>query len=178
MRRGGFTFIEMSVVILVLALVAAIVAPNISAMIDSQQTQSFRIDAERIARQARAEAISQGDTVRLTFSGVLRAAQVSEELEAAEEEAGGAAIAEVDLPEGVTAVAFRANGQDVGPEDWRAEFYAGGDARSGGITFDSSGRIWHLLIQREGQITVGEGELPPAEADRWEAGLIETRTTQ
>lgn len=63
--RGGFTLIEMMVIVVLLAMFSAMVAPNLVAMRDSQQRRAFYTGAADLAGLARELAISTTSTVYL-----------------------------------------------------------------------------------------------------------------
>lgn len=173
-RKAGFTLVELSAVILILALLAALVVPSVTAQVGSQRTASFRIDVKRLALQARERAVTTGRQATLRWDGALIA-----ELEAAEEGDDPTQIARLELPDGTSMERATKNGADADLDGWTVIFFPSGRGQSGGLEWSSSGRLFHLTVEAPtGLATVTAGELPQTGPTEWEAGELEQRIAQ
>jgi len=65
-RRSGFTLIEMMVIVVLLSVLSAMVAPNLIAMRDSQQKRALYTSVADLAGQAREMAITNDQTMYLS----------------------------------------------------------------------------------------------------------------
>ena len=81
----------------------------------------------------------------------------------------------LDLPEGVTADAFRVEKDDSTSSEWSIGFYADGKSESGMIQFSSEGSSQTLEISRTGGVQVVQGTMPDISDDEWDAGGYEQR---
>lgn len=171
-RRRGFTFVELSVVLIVIVLGSVIVAPRALAMIDGQRVNSFRQDVQRLFRQAKTEAQSRRTDLVLRWEDGLV-------LEQAAAEEGGEAnvLARAEAPEGL--VEFERATVGASEEDssnWQLQFPSIGQPEQGGIQLSASGRPFWVRIGPGGVIEFGDDELPPSEdTQEWPAGDLEIR---
>src|SRR5690606_36806107 len=83
-----FTFIEVSVIIVVLMLMAVIVMPYATSTLRSQSTASFRMDAARMFRQAKELAVDQNQKHVITYNDGVFAIQAGSEADAAATQPG------------------------------------------------------------------------------------------
>jgi prepilin-type N-terminal cleavage/methylation domain-containing protein len=168
----GFTLIEMTVVITVLAVFAAAIMPNLLSEMKSREARAFFSKARNLMLEARSRSIGDGVTrsIRLDESG---GRLVVERTDAESEEPTEDRA--LPLPEGVTGSAFRVEKQESNSAEWTIQFFVDGRARGGAISFDSNGRIISLIIENSGLVRRLDGELPALEEESWDAGGYEQR---
>ena len=168
----AFTLIEMTVVITLLALLAAVIMPNLMNERRSREARQFFSKARNLMLETRSKSIGdqQTRTIRLDESaGQLLVERTDVET--------GESLQErtLDLPEGVTGSSFRMESEDSNAAEWSVSFYADGKSNGGGIAFDTNGRIISLSISTRGAVTRIDGELPDTTEDVWDAGGYEQR---
>ena len=78
-KRNGYTLIEMMVIVVLLALFSAMVAPNLIAMRDSQQRRALYTEVADLAGTARELAISNSATMYLTVDQTSNALVLKQE---------------------------------------------------------------------------------------------------
>lgn len=158
--------------ITLLAIMAAIVMPNLVSESKSREARQFFSKARNLMMEARSRAVADGitRTVRIDETGgQLTMEQVNPE---AEEQTQDRTLA---MPEGVTANAYRIGKTDSNSSEWSISFYADGKAKGGAVTFDSNGRLYSLEVTDRGRVSVLEGALPAVEDESWDAGGFEQR---
>jgi prepilin-type N-terminal cleavage/methylation domain-containing protein len=179
-RQRGFTFVEISVVLVALVLMALIMGPRLISMQNTQRVESFRLDSERIFRSARSLALSRRQDMEvrwdngLTVGPAVEAAVEEEEPEEGEEPEARADQAQA--PEGL--IEFEraiANGEEQSEGDWVIRFTAAGASDAGGIQFSSNGRSFWVRTDAQGRIEAGGGELEAPGLSEWDAGDLEQR---
>ena len=173
MSRRGFTLVEMVAVTVVLAMVAAIVMPNLAAMTRGQAVRSFRAALPRMVTQARELAIQQGSEVTIRFDNgsfvIERAAQ--------DQNDDAQQISRVQVPGDVTPSKFEVGGSEAGDGDWAVKFYADGKADSAGVEFAEGNSFWYMLTDAQtGKARLLNGEMPVQADEEWEAGTYVQRT--
>ena len=163
--------IELSVVIVLVALLASAVAPNLSAMKRSRIEREFPIAALRLALTARETAISDGQSCALMFGDQLRVLQM---VRADLESGTDTALAEVSLSPEVETGRLDLAGRESNSSDWRLTFYPDGTCDGGGVEFRRGDRSFALVIDpASGAARIVDGQLPDSSGDRWQAGEIE-----
>lgn len=170
--KRGFTLIEMTVVITILALMAAAILPNIVNEQKSREARQFFSKARNLMLDSRSRSISDGQTRSIKIdetSGRLIVETIDAETGDAVE---GQAVA---LPDGVTGDAYRVESEESNSSEWAIRFYADGKARKGGISFNSNGRIISLVVDERGSVTQVDGPLPEVSDESWDAGGYEQR---
>lgn len=177
-RRSGFTLVEATAVLVVIVMVALIVVPRFTKMEESQRVASFRLDAERIFREARAEALNRRTDLTLSWDDGLTLAPAASELPEDGEDAtgGGPAILTVENPFGAAEIEeVRVGGETVSEDEWIVEFGARGSVDPAGFAYSLNDRTFWIKVDAQGRVTSGEGDLPAEEATDWEAGQLEQR---
>ena len=173
-RRAGFTLIEMSVVILVLAMMAAIIVPGVVSLVRSQKLESFRADSLRLTRQAREAAIERSRSVTLKWEDALIA-----EIPPNADEEEAQQIGRVEPPDEATLESVIKGADTVSEDEWTITFTPVGKAEEGAIVFESNGAKYFIKIEGEtGRITAGRGDPPTTVTESWEAGELEKRSIQ
>jgi Tfp pilus assembly protein FimT len=157
---------EMSVIVIVIAMLAAVIVPRMQAMDESREHREFVTNLRRIAVQAREEAISSGEIVALTIDEASR--QLVLERESGE--TGSQVVRRLALSPRVTASQFNVEGASSGSGNWRPQFYPDGTADPAGIEFSSGDTSFSLVIDRKGFPRVEDGPIPDLSEEEWSAG--------
>jgi len=189
--RKGFTLIEVSVVIVIVALMAAIAFPRLQQMAASQRAANSIDEVERLLRQGREEAVRRQAFTRVIVQGSSLILSAPDQLppedqeELIEDENGdpidpegelGQIIGRASLAEGGALAAFQLNGEESEEAEWSASFYADGTASASGLEIDLLGRrISFVVDSTSGAVSRIEGPMPVQESPKWEAGQIEQR---
>lgn len=169
-RRAGYTFIEMLVVVVILAMIAAIASPRLAASLHSHNVARYFQSIERLCVEARNLAAESGRSVQLvaeTEGGIA--------LQQTDQESGDpvtlrsvAAIQEVEL------TAYHQSGDEVGQDEWQVLFYPDGTADLGGLQFSLGFADERSLIvdpqTSRGRVSVGAYQDNAPESQKWEAG--------
>lgn len=182
--RRGFTLVEISIVIVVIALMASLIVPRMMPLIQSQQSESFRLDAFNLVREAREQAVGQSRAITVRVDGETLRAELDDQSEinpdGAQEE-GGQALDTETAPDGTQVDQLWQDGEAVDASSFRLVFYPTGDATPAVLQFNQNGKLWHIVVQGgSGRVTLVEGEYIQGEETRWPAGNLEVRgaTTQ
>ncbi len=191
--RRGFTFVEVGAIIVVIALCAALVVPNLVASRRGQGERLLLTQLPAFVLRARNEALTRRATLRISFDGqssafVLdlddqsqsqtqgRAPNAASSRSSNETQETGQPIALLSLPEGVSVDRFILNGSDSGEGDWGVRFFGDGTAESSTLEFRAPAESFCLVIDaRKGTGEVREGAVADQPEDRWEAGELEKR---
>lgn len=172
-RRGSFfTLIEATAVVTVLALLAALVIPNVVAIKRSREVQTLKSSVLRLPAEALNEARRSKKAVTLRADGT--DTLVMERAGAADEDPTEVKRLTLGTELRLDAAQSEGNPVDLGVWEWRV--YPDGSAIPGRLELAEGNRILSLRLP-------GEGELPrwiatnAAEAgeERWSAGELEQR---
>lgn len=187
----------MSVVILLLALMAATIVPNLVSQKDARQVRLFFSSVQDMAREARTVAVQTGQTVTLRLTeGADRLETVQPRVETAADEsrdgrnvavrtpATGAAsrtedetvtVRRLTMPDLLQAARFRSGEEDRSASDWELRFYPDGTCDGGGLEWNAGGETVFLAVSPQGDVSLGNGDLPEQREERWTAGEYEKR---
>ena len=168
-KSRGFTLIEMSIVITLVALFASLIVPNLVGSRETQRERAFVSALKRLALDARTRAISDNQTLHLTLSG--DRFSVSQDGDAKQR---GAEILGLDLLASARVSRCQLNGQDASTADWDLRFYPDGTADQGGIEIEVGQNVYVLNVTAKGQGTVDD-QLTDQSTVQWQAGTYETR---
>lgn len=168
-KSRGFTLIEMSIVITLIALFAAFILPNLVNSRQSGRERLFHDGLKRLADNARETAISHNVTLHLSLDQNRMTVRPEDD-----QQQKGDEIMGLDVVDGASATKFQANGQDMSDGDWDVRFFPDGTADEGGIEFTLGQETEALNITPRGATSVDEKLTNPADI-RWEAGTYETR---
>lgn len=171
-NKRGFTLIELTVVITILAMFAAAIMPNLVSERRSRAVRQFFPEARNLLMETRSRSIGDGQARTIRYedgSGRLIVERTDVETGDTSEERG------ITLPEGVTGSAFRIERTDSTSGEWRIGFYADGKSEGGGIEFDADGRTVSLLIDPSGSVRIIQESLPDVSQEEWDAGGYEQR---
>lgn len=160
-------------VIVLVALLASSIAPQLSAMKRSRIEREFPIAALRLALTARETAITDGQAVSLMFGEQLRRMQV---VRTDAESGTDNALFEITLSPEVETGRLDLAGRESNSSDWRLAFYPDGTCDGGGVEFRRGNQSFALVIDpASGAARIIDGQLPDTTGDRWQAGEIEHR---
>jgi type II secretory pathway pseudopilin PulG len=165
--RAGFTLIEQISLITILAVLAALIVPNLVAFRDVAERQRFISNLNGLVSGAAALSARLGEPVEVSLESdqvVLRTAgEEPRDLRA------------VELPAGSAWGGFLLNGQTVAESEWLPRFYPDGQARPGSVTLTLSNRTYSIRVEANGRASVVPGEVDPNEQLKWQAGELEQR---
>lgn len=178
----GFTLIEMTVVVTILAMMAALIVPNLVAVRRGQQARELEAALLRLPTEARNEARRSGTAVTLRMEGetlVMERAPLTED-GIADPEADPESIRRVDLPEGVRLDAARQARENIDTASWSWVVYPDGSADAGGLEFaqgDGAENRRTLLLPAgpAEEARWQDGPLAEETEERWTAGELEAR---
>lgn len=169
--KRGFTLIELSVVILVLALVAATVTPRLLALRRGDDVRRFKLALPALAGEARDLAHRTGQSVVLRHEPAVNSFSLS-----TSDEQPDSLGRPIRVPAGMTVQRARVGAQEFDSGEFEVRFFADGTAQEGGIEFLIGGARWSFVVDgNTGLGTWREGELPASDAERWPAGDFEIR---
>ncbi len=207
-RAGaGFTLLELTIVIAIVAMVAALVAPRVLSLRTAGETRATLNRLVAAVGSARALARSRGEDLVVGLDPESRDVSVasanpdasssgtrpgaagpgSAKPGATRTGAGNAVSADaysVTLGVGAFRVTKVERGDVSGTNDPRAPkgetlavFYADGTASPGSADLDVNGRKDTLRVKADGSVTLGERDPNANEPARWKAGDLESRTS-
>ena len=189
-RKGGFTFVEVSVVVFVITLMAALATPWIRAVQRSQEALGFRLSLDTIAQEARRLSLEGQNNMLISISddGQLQLETTVDQTDEqnTQDDTGlvttttdnvrPAMLTSIPMPEGTSLVDFQIADNRVTQQDWEAGFYPDGTADRSALQFEQDGAsfIW-IIDPAQGSSRVIPGTLDDLEQESWEAGQIEQR---
>jgi Tfp pilus assembly protein FimT len=168
---------EMTIVITLLALFAALIIPNLASEKSGREARQFFVKARNLMLEAKTRALSDGitRTIRLDDTGGRLVVERVSAGDGLDEEQTTTEERALDLPDGVTGSAFRVEKDDSTSAEWDIRFFADGKARAGGVSFTSNDRVISLTVDKEGLVKQIDGPLPDATDETWDAGGFEQR---
>lgn len=170
-RPRGFTLIEVSVVVLLLAMFAALTVPRLASFKRGNDLREFRMKLAKLVAQAKATSMESGSNC------ILRYEESGDRFELARmsPEADETVIETLPLPGEVQISSSRSGGQDSGV-NWEATFYPDGSATDGGVRIDWGDSEESLVIDgRTATATWSSEDIPDPSTTRWQAGELEQR---
>jgi prepilin-type N-terminal cleavage/methylation domain-containing protein len=185
-RSQGFTLIEMSVVVLVIAILAMLVIPRLIVSKNEDDYRKSFQNIESLANASRDLAITSGRTYVLSFDSEEQTLTASpEDVESAgsttaqpnddEEAAGESRTAKLGKD---WSVSETTNQNDQSSESQLSiRFFSDGTAESRDAKFMANDVEVHLTVDTSGNITVRRGQAETTTQTEWEAGELEQRTS-
>jgi prepilin-type N-terminal cleavage/methylation domain-containing protein len=172
MRRRGFTLIEMTVVITVLAVMAALVLPNMVAIQRSRELRLLKASIQRLPQEAKQEARKSNAPVVLRVDGddlVMERIPVGDE-------AGNdpVEIRRVALNDAIRVERARQGEETIDLASWEWRVYPDGSCPSANLEFTEGDISEALIIEAAGDAHWATGDEADME-QQWAAGDIETR---
>ena len=176
-NRRGFTLIEMSAIIVIVTLFAALATPSFLARQRTREVTAFFVRLPDLAVYAREAAQRDERTVRVYFDEGQN--QFIAEAEGVVDDTGvqdeGSTIRQVAMPGDVRTTNFRQEENSVNAGEWELTFYPDGRSDGGAVELDDNGRIRSMVVAPDGTVRLQEGPMPTIDERRWPAGEREQR---
>jgi Tfp pilus assembly protein FimT len=173
-RRRGFTYVEMTVIVLILFLFAAEIMPNLVRQKESRDIWAFKTRLSALALKARSRAIETGNVVALYYAKDPAAVRIVMEGRQGEQ----MELQSLAVPDKVKATKFDTNKDEALGNEWRLPFYPDGGTSGGGVQFEWEGATFCLSISKaEAKPRILEGPLPELELETWPAGGYAPRSS-
>ncbi len=188
-RNRGITLIEMSVVVMVILIMAALIERNFSHVKEGLAQRAFTSSLRSEVIRARLTAIQDGKTVTMQYDPAGSTFTLSEpttdttssnqapikitDLQSQPTES----VHSIPIAPGITFSTFRIGTNDTGNGDWKLHFYPEGRSDGGGVQMMVGKVTESLLIDPHGLPTYVSGPLPDASNDVWQSGTYEQRAT-
>lgn len=169
MRRRAFTLIELTVVILVLALLAASIMPNVASAIESNRRRNFRLAVPRLMSEAHNTAVQSGQPVFLTTNED-DGFELTRTVEGEE-----TVLQTLDAVEGVTIDSLLAADGSEPSDEWRVGFYPDGTSDGGIVDLNEAGSTFRYQIVKATSRVKRLGEDETVEDEKWQAGDLAIR---
>ena len=166
MKNRGFTLIEVSTVIVVMAMMAALVAPNVASAIEGGKRRGFRVSVLTLIRQAKNESIVRGATTDIRSSE----STVSLVLPGEDSET---TLGTVNAVNGVELSHFQQDGNEVSEGEWAISFYPDGTSSGGGFQFDEGQGSQAVIVSKKTgltRLTKVDSTTVTDDETEWEAG--------
>lgn len=179
--RRGFTLIEMSLVVVLLFLAAALVSPNLVSIRNSRKAADMRAAIVRLPVEARNEARKSGQVVRLRISeGALVleriAATTDTSTQSGDQSTSDATeVKRVDLGNDWKVDGVWTDGVEAGTEDWKWDVSPDGSASSAAIRFQENNASHSLSLEADGGSSWADGDPKDTRQEEWTAGDLENR---
>lgn len=170
--RAAFTLIEMVVVTAIVALMSALILPNLVAIQRSRMLRDEQAVLKRLPTEARNEAVKARVTVSLRVDGN-EIVMERENTKTNEPES----VKRVPVGNGfqVTGAQSGNDTSDVGSWKWQA--FPDGTSDSGGLTFQVGSEQQSLWIPADGPARWVGADLPQTTDNSWPAGDLQQRTS-
>ncbi len=172
MTRRAFTLIEVTIVVAIIAITAAIMLPALSRQKAQIAQRNFTPSLRRIASSARTAAIDRNATTYLAWDDAQAKVILYQQGTA---DGGDELLSSIPIPTGITTDSFLLNDQSSNSGDWKLHYYSDGTAESGGVGYTDSGKTMNLTVNVRGIGLLVAGNLPDASASHWPAGDYEHR---
>lgn len=193
--RRGYTYIELTVTLVVLLLIVGLVMPNLKHLAEGQEIASFKTDLKTLPVSAREYAVSRGQTVQvayddgnseITISAIEETSSTSDSassrntltsaLSTSSDDTEGTELRTITVPSTVKATTFMLEGSDADASSWSLRFYADGTSEAGGIGFEARDYKFALTVRDDGRGATVDGDIPDLSTEKWTAGDYEQRT--
>ncbi|MDX1935122.1 MAG: prepilin-type N-terminal cleavage/methylation domain-containing protein [Capsulimonadales bacterium] len=190
----GYTLIEMVVVTTIVALLAALIVPNLVALQRSRALRETQVALLRLPSIARNRAQESRTPVLLRVDG--DALVIETDTETAEllttdgtvdnrptstrtdnDTSSSDFRQRVPFGNSIAVETARQNGDSLDPETFRWVVFPDGSAEDSELTFQVGPDRKTLLLPSEGSPRWIEGDLPEETEERWPAGEVETRVS-
>jgi len=140
MKDRGFSLIETVVVVVLLSLAVALVAPALSKFSRSVELKAAAKKVSGILRYYRSEAVNKGQVYQVLFDPDLREVRV-QPMESTEEKGEGKSPQKIySLPQGIQMKEIKVESPQYSSDLPTVEFYPNGGSNGGTILLDSEDR--------------------------------------
>ena len=150
MKHRGFSFIEILVVLVLLSLSAALLAPTFSRLLKSVELKGTVKKVSAILRYCRSEAVHRGNVYRVIFEPETRAIKVesiesSEEKEKEEGKETKSPAKTYTFPQGIQMKEVKVEPPQYASDLPSIEFYPSGGSNGGTILFGAEERSGYRI---------------------------------
>jgi len=167
--RRAFTFVEMTIVIVLVALFATLLLPRASVFQDSVKAQALLVDMRRTVDDAGNRAVSLRQPV------VIRVSTTEVTLATSDDEGTENVFKRTPLGNGTSVTASQVNGTDVSSDEWLMKVFPDGQCSAASLEVHTPTGDLTLMRDVDGKPVWKKGKLADQPQDRWEAGTIEQR---
>jgi general secretion pathway protein H len=140
MKERGFSLIEMVVVVVLLSLAVALVAPSLSKFSRSVELKAAAKKVSGILRYYRSEAVNKGQVFRVFFDPDLREVKVQPIVSTEEKGEDNPPQKIYSLPQGIQMKEIKLESPQYPSDFPTVEFYPNGGSNGGTILLDSEDR--------------------------------------
>jgi type II secretory pathway pseudopilin PulG len=159
----------MNIVIVILALTAVLVFPNMIAIRRSRALKDVEAAIWRLPREARHEALRSQQPVAIRVEGSTLV------MERTSIQGDSVVVKRVNLREGITVTGARTGRESTDLDSWRWMAYPDGSADQGGLEFMEGNSPKSLYLPKQGDEVWGDGNLPDTSQEEWQAGEVQYR---
>jgi Tfp pilus assembly protein FimT len=194
--KRGFTYVEISAVLVLMILVAVLVTPQLMRLNEGRLISEFKSNLKSIPISARELAISRGEAVQVRYdqderqivvetvptssdgtsssrSNSISGASVFSSANLNNQQAQQ--IRSVTVPPIVDASSFMLAGSSSDAASWTLCFYPDGTADTGGIGFAAGNYSFALSVREDGKYLLQDGDIQDVSTQKWQAGNYEQR---
>jgi prepilin-type N-terminal cleavage/methylation domain-containing protein len=176
-RRRGFTLIEMTVVITILAVMAASIMPNLVAIKQSRELRELEWALQRLPAQARDEARQRNARVILRIDGddiVLSHVRTADG--GLDDTAELEEIKRVPLGKNLRIDAVRKGSETISSSEWEWTAYPDGSSDDANLAVIEGDNAKSLVLPANGEARWNtDDENGAGEDEPWQAGEVELR---
>lgn len=174
-REYGITFVELLIVVVVVAVMAAAIMPRVAAFEASRQLEADEASIIRLPGEAKVQAAKAQLPVRLRIDGN---AFVMEQIPIENGTYGDPQmIQQLQIPQDVTVGTMELNGQTVNSGDWIWLAYPDGASDEAAIEFNEGSVQKSLIMPANSNSRWIAGPIPDEGQQKWSAGQLAVRTT-
>lgn len=171
-NRSGFTALELSVVVTMLAIFVTLVLPNLVSQQATERDRAFKVTLNRLAIQAREGAITDNRIYHLAMDGEQKIVLRKEDDNG--DPSTSDPVASIDIPDGTSPNEFMKSGKASNVGDFDVLFYPDGTSDTGGIVFQRGQDTYALNIDAKAHGEVDDA-LTDTTVTTWDAGTYEQR---
>jgi prepilin-type N-terminal cleavage/methylation domain-containing protein len=172
LRKRGFTLVEMSVVITLLALFATMVVPAMAHWRAGDEYRAFPGKLMRFLADAKLSATQNHASRSISYDETTSEFRMFwTDPETAQEQEGG----RVALPSGIEVGRLTYANTDSSPQDWRLTFYQDGSADKSAMELRDQDDYISVTVDDTGTAKMTRDALPEPGTERWNAGENEVR---
>ncbi len=168
-NRRGYTLIEMSVVVTIIALLALVVVPNFTAIRRSRAYFDLEASIIRTPTDAYNEARNSKRPVQIRFDGT------SLVIERVIVDSDPEEVKRIELTSDIQVESVQLGSSSSDLSSWKWTVYPDGSADSAGVSFITGSSHKSLVLHKDGKSQWMDGDLPDSSDDKWQAGEIQKR---
>lgn len=169
MRRRAFTLIELTVVILVLALLAASIMPNVASAVETNRRRAFRLAVPRMMSEAHNRAVQGGQPVFMS-TNTDDGFELKQTVDGEE-----TVLQSLDAVNGVSIDSLLAADGSEPSDDWQIGFYPDGTSDGGIVELNDNGTTFRYQVAKTTSRVRRLGEDDQLEDTKWQAGDLAVR---